>query len=115
MQGLPADEHQQTRPQSLYLPTSSPGEPCPYDCTECRLVRGGGPADHSASYHGEVAYAGANQQGHLQEKYYRLEQYGTQSGGRRRLAHAASDLAHALHLPHCQVPSATRSPLCAWC
>ena len=51
-----------------------PGESFHDGCSECRLVPGGGPADHPASHWGEASHAGAHQVGHTQEECVPLEE-----------------------------------------
>ena len=108
-QGLPADERLHAHPQPLGLPTLGPGESCHDNYAECRLMPGGGPADHPASHWGKASHAGAHQVGHTPEERASLEERGGPGVLQRPLG-APADLAHVLHLLCPWVPQATRSP-----
>ena len=75
-QGLPGDKCLRAHPQPLGLPMPGPGESCHDHYAECRLMPGGGPADHPASHWGEASDAGAHQVGHAQEECAPLEERG---------------------------------------
>ena len=80
-QGLTVDKCLHACPQPQGLPTSGTGEFCHYDCTECRLVPGGGPVDHPASHWDEVTHTGAHQVEHAQKERASLEENGTPGVG----------------------------------
>ena len=109
MQDLTADEHLCACPQPLGLPTSGPGKSCHDDCTERRLVPGGGPADHPATHWGEVAHAGAHQVGHTQEERAPVEER-CPPGMCQRLWGMPANLTGVLHVLRLLVPQAIGSP-----
>ena len=109
-QVLPADECLRAHPQPLGLPAPGPRESCHDDYAECRLMPGGGPADHPASHWGEASHAGAHQVGHTQEEHAPLEKRGHPGVHQRRLD-APADLARVLHLLCPWVPRLPASPV----
>ena len=87
-----------------------PGELCQDDYAECRLMPGGGPADHPASHWGEASHAGAHQVGYTQEERTPLEEH-ICPGVRWRPLGAPVNLACILHLLCPWVLQATHSPV----
>ena len=109
MQGLTVIECLRNCPQLLGLPTPGPGDSCHDDYAECRLMPGGGPADHPASHWGEASHAGAHQVGHTQEEHAPLEERGCPGMSPHCLG-VPADLDRVLHFLCPWVPQATRSP-----
>ena len=114
MQGLTAGKRLCTRPQPLALPTPSPGEVCQHDCTECRLMPGGGPVDHPASHGDEVTHAGRHQLRPAQEERTLPEQRSSPSACQHTRCSTLADLASILRLL-CHVLWATGTPCPAGC
>ena len=92
------DERPRACSQPLRLPTPGPGESCRGRYTECRSVPCGGPADHPASYGGELIHAGRDQVDQHQDERDPPVEERARPAARRHARGALAELACVLLL-----------------